>query len=76
MQYSAVSNVTRPACIVAFTLPTCTYLHLSSLLSLPAAKTPGMVCRHSEKLKTSDFEEKCLKYMNWNMQRQLGDYAI
>ena len=39
---------------------------LSSPFSLPAPKTPSMVFRHSEKLKTCDWEEKCLKYMNRN----------
>ena len=41
---------------------------LSSFLSLPTTKTPGMAFRHSEKLKTCDWEEICLKYMNRNMQ--------
>ena len=43
-------------------------LFISSLLSLPATKTPGMTFRHFEKLKTCDWEEKCLKYMNQNMR--------
>ena len=43
-------------------------LFLSSLLSLPATKTPGMTFRHSEKLKTCDWEDKCLKDMNLNMR--------
>ena len=34
-------------------------LFLSSLLSFPATKTPRMVFRHSEKLITSDLQEKC-----------------
>ena len=45
-------------------------LFLSSLLSLPATKTPGMTFRHSEKLKTCDWEDKCLKCMNRNMQSE------
>ena len=43
-------------------------LLLSSLLSLPATKTPGMTFRLSEKLKTCDWQEKYLKYMDQNMQ--------
>ena len=38
-------------------------LFLTSLLSLPTTKTPAMAFRHSEKLKTSDWEEKCLEYV-------------
>ena len=39
-------------------------LFLSSLLLLHATNTPGVAFRHYEKLiKTSDWEEKCLKYM-------------
>ena len=44
------------------------YCHLSSLLLLPTTKTPSMAFRHSEKLKTRNWEEKCLKYMNRNMR--------
>ena len=43
-------------------------LFLLSLLSLPATKTPSMTFRYSEKLKTCDREDKCLKYMNRNMR--------
>ena len=43
-------------------------LFLSSLLSLPATKTPGMAFSHSERLKTCDCEGKCLKYTNQNMR--------
>ena len=43
-------------------------LFLSSLLSLPATKALSMAFRYSEKFKTCDWEEKCLKYMmNRNM---------
>ena len=43
-------------------------LFLLSLLSLPATNTLGMAFRYSEKLKTCDWEEKCLKYKNQNMR--------
>ena len=43
-------------------------LSLSSLLSLPTTKTPGMAFRHSEKLKTCEWEEEWPKYMTQNMQ--------
>ena len=41
-------------------------LFLSSVPLLPTTETPGMVFRHSEKLKTCDWEEKCLKYIDRN----------
>ena len=41
-------------------------LLLSSLLLIPATKTRGMALKHSEKLRTCDWEEKCLSYMNWS----------
>lgn len=42
-------------------------LLLSFLLSLPGAKTPYMMFRNCEKFKTWDWEDKCLKYKDWNM---------
>ena len=51
-------------------------LFLSSLLLLPTTKTPNMAFRHSEKLKTFDWEEKYLKYMNQNMQSDSWDMQI
>ena len=46
----------------------CISLFLSSLLSLPTTKTLGMAFRYSEKLKTCNWEMKCLKYMSRNMR--------
>ena len=44
-------------------------------LNLHKSPLTGMAFRHSEKLKTCDWEEKCLKYMDRNMRWRLNDYA-
>ena len=53
-----------------------TVIYISLLFRFPLLKpSPGMAFGHSEKFKTGDWEVKCLKYMDWNMQLKLGDYA-
>ena len=39
-------------------------LFLSSLLLFSTTETSGTAFRHSAKLKTCDWEKKCLKYMS------------
>ena len=71
MNNAKIQLTLDPSCVNLHKTPsTVIYISvfLSSLLSLLATKTLGMTFRYSEKLKTCDWEEKCLKYMNWNMQ--------
>ena len=75
MNNATIQLTLDPSCMTGFSicikrLSTIIYisLFLSSLLSLPDTKTLGMTFRYSEKLKTCNWEEKCLKYMNQKMR--------